>query len=224
MRRTVEAYAAGRTDEATGGGGAEPEAIGGGGADGEAIGGGGADGRAIGGGAAEGDARGGGGAEYAALGIAGGLESRFSAASGADSRSSVAGGIGEGKPIKVWERWRIGGTLPSRASVFSAGGGEANGDVVPSAGGSSGATEAVGEVAASAKGGSGDSSQAEGSDCAAAARAGRTADTSMGCCMTRVTSLVSSQSVSMSSVDGGVDGSAAGASLVRRGGTEDDRP
>ena len=57
--------------------------------------------------------------------------------------------------------------------------------------------------------------------------------------MTRVTSFESSatqsgatslesssapQSVSMSSVDGGVDGSVTGASLFRWGGTEDDRP
>lgn len=111
-------------------------------------------------------------------------------------------------------------TLLSGSAFASAGGGDAVGVVFNSGVGSSGgATEARGEVWASGSGGG-------------------VSWTRSGCCMTRVTSLESSatqsgaasldpsspQSVSISSVDGGVDGNTAGALLVRRGGTEDDKP
>ena len=99
------------------------------------------------------------------------------------------------------------GRVPSCGSATSSGTADVVGEVTGSAGGgSSGAGEAVGEV-----GGSGNAAAA-------------VTCSSIGCSMTRVTSLESSapQSVSMSSVDGGVDGSGTGASLVRPGGTEDD--
>jgi len=102
----------------------------------------------------------------------------------------------------------MGRTLPARSAFGSGASTEAVGEVVGSGvGGSTGATDAVGDA---------------GSGGALSAVAG----SSIGCSMTRVTSLESSapQSVSISSVDGGVDGSEPGASLVDRGGTEDDCP
>jgi hypothetical protein len=92
-----------------------------------------------------------------------------------------------------------------------------------------GACDAVGEVMASAAGGASGACDAvlgEVAGSAGAAAASPAACTRIGCSITRVTSLESStpQSVSISSVDGGVEGSVAGALLVGRGGTEDDCP
>jgi hypothetical protein len=145
------------------------------------------------------------------------VESRASSVSRSGSCVSSAGGLGAGRPIKVAARGRMGRTLPSGCAFASGGRTDAVGEVAGSGGG---ATEAVGEVG-------GSEPTAECVNC-----------TRIGCCITRVTSFESSaaqsgavalessapQSVSMSSVDGGVDGSAAGASLVGRGGTEDDNP
>ena len=220
--------------------------IGAGGAEGEeatgavaAIGGGGADGLRLAGGLD-------GGAENAELGIGGGVDSRFSGDE--PSRDRAAGGVGGGRPIKVGARGRIMGRAPSSPSAGDSavsGATEAVGEVgrldagdagdagdSASAGDSavSGATEAVGEVGRSDAGGSGGTSDAVGdvgrSDGASDLLRNAAAGMRIGCCITRVTSLESSapQSVSMSSVDGGIDGSEVGESLVRRGGTEDGCP
>jgi hypothetical protein len=184
------------------------------------MGGGGAEGGAIGGGAAEGDASGGGGTEYAALGIGGGADSRASSAA-LESWVSGAGGVGGGRPINVVARGRMGGSPPSDSPLASGGGGDALGDV---AGLDAASAEALTEEMG---GGGGSDPVPEGVNC-----------TRIGCCMTRVTSFESSathsgavslessapQSVSISSVDGGVDGRIDGASLALGGGTEDDNP
>jgi len=116
--------------------------------------------------------------------------------------------MGGGRPIKVGAWGRMLCTLLSRAGSASGGFGEAESAVFVSAASSAvGATDAVGDVGRSES------------------ATGAVNWTRSGCCITRVTSLESSpQSVSISSVTGGVDGNTAGASLVRRGGTEDDNP
>lgn len=181
--------------------------VGGGGTEGAATGGGG-------GGGAEGART---GSEYAALGIGGGVESRWSAAEATES-SVPSGGVGAGKPIKVAACERMLG-MPGSDPGSGAGADSTACAITGSGAGSSGG--AGGTTEAAAEGG--------GSD------AGRGVnDTRSGWSMTCVTSFESSkpfwesapspQSVSISSVDGGMDGSIDGLSLVRRGGTEDDRP
>jgi hypothetical protein len=214
----VDGAATGGVDgAAVGGGGEDGSVTGVASADGAGMGGGGADGGVIGGGAADGDARGGGGTEYAALGMGGGAESRESSA----LSEPLTERVGAGNPIKVSARGRMARTLPSGSALARAGVGEAVGEVAGSSRLSSGVlSEEIAELGASEP-------AFEWVNC-----------TRNGCCMTRVTSFESSaaqsgaaslessapQSVSMSSVDGGVDGRIAGASLVGRGGTEDDNP
>ena len=208
----VEGAALGAGGAVLGGGGAAIGAGGGGGADGAATGAGGLE-----------EARSG-GSENAALGIGGGAESRFPPGRGVESRSRLTGGLGAGKPIKVAERGRMGRTLLSCSAFASGGAWEAVGEVSGSGSGASkGAAEAIGEVSGSAEA-CGDE-RAGGGVSGSDSATGAVSATRIGCNMTRVTSLESSpQSVSISSVDGGVDGSVPGASLVGRGGTVDDSP
>ena len=143
-----------------------------------------------------------------------------------------------------------GGACEAVGEVMASGAGETGGACeavgeVMASGAAGGACDAVGEVMTSARGrwrlrcsGRGDGLGRGGGEwrlrrgvgevagSAAVAAAGPAACTRIGCSMTRVTSLESStpQSVSISSVDGGVEGSVAGALLVGRGGTEDDCP
>lgn len=170
------------------------------------------------------------GSEYAALGIGGGVESRCSGSEGSLSSASSLGGVGTGKPIKVAAMGRmLGRPVPGSPAGSGVGSGGGAADALSASPGS-GVDSGVGAGgAADASGAVGGSEGARGVN-----------DTRSGCSMTCVTSFESSkgfwalcalcvsetspQSVSISSVDGGVDGSMAGASLARRGGTEDDRP
>lgn len=160
------------------------------------------------------------GSENAALGIGGGAESRLSGPDGS-SLSTESGRVGAGRPIKVGACGRMLSTRPPRSASASASGGcgAAWGEVsLSDVGRGCGATDATGEVGRSGSAGGGVNT------------------TRSGLSITWVTSFESSpgqsgaaslessapQSVSISSVMGGVDGRLAGASLARRGGTEDD--
>jgi len=131
------------------------------------------------------------------------------------------------QPIKVAAMGRmLGRPAPASRSgsgVSSGGGGTDAARALAGSGAGSGVHAAGAGGAADAIGAGGGSEAARG-----------VKDTRSGLSITCVTSFESSkllwiseaspQSVSISSVDGGVDGSMSGASLVRRGGTEDDRP